>query len=83
MTFDKKTVEGTLTSFGLDPRHTPLSVIAIEFLPRGGTGLKFRDVPGRQPAAAATNGGGDPAGTQFPSTRILRTSTLTPVAATC
>jgi hypothetical protein len=82
MTFDKKTVEGTLTSFGLDPRHTPLSVIAIEFL-RGGTGLKFRDVPARQLAAAATNGGGDPAGTQFPTTRVLRTSTLTPVAATC
>jgi hypothetical protein len=81
MSFDPNTVESTLASFGLDPRHTPLSVIAIEFLPLGGTGLSF----GRTRPAAAANGGGspDPAGAQFPTTRILRTSALTPVRAIC
>jgi hypothetical protein len=84
MTFDPKTIENALGSFGLDPRHTSLSIIAIEFLPRGGTGLTFGDLAG-QPAVATTNGGRqpDPASTQFPTTRILRTSTLTPVKEIC
>jgi len=82
MTFDPKTIETALASFGLDPRHTPLSVIAIEFLPRGGTGMTFGDF---NQVAAVGNGRqqSDPVGTQFPTTRILRTSTLTPVTAQC
>jgi hypothetical protein len=83
-TFEEKVVENVLQSFGLDPRHTPLSIIAIEFLPRGGTGMIFGDFA-RTNGARLANGSQhpDPAGTQFPTTRILRTSTLTPVAGAC
>ncbi len=85
MTFDPKTIESALVSFALDPRHTPLSIIAIEFLPRGGTGMSFGTFAGQQQVGAPANGGQqpDPAGAQFPTTRILRTSTLTPVSAQC
>ena len=83
MRFDPKTIQTALHRYGLDPRHTPLSVIVIEFLPRGGSEMVIGDF-NRDPAStAASRQGPDPAGTQFPTTRILRTSTLTPVAAAC
>lgn len=81
MSFDPKTIESRLVEYGLDARHTPLSVIVIEFMPRGGTGMATgRFHPGDN-AVAQQNP--DPAGAQFPTTRILRTSALTPVTAAC
>ena len=82
MTFDPKRILTALTSFGLDPRHTPLSVIAIEFLPRGGSEMIIGDF-NRRGAAAMQTQNPDPAGEQFPTTRILRTSALTAVSAAC
>ncbi len=85
-TFEEQIVANILKSFGLDPRHTPLSIIAIEFLPRGGTGLTLGDFGGKpqnNPAKTNVRQQPDPAGSQFPTTRILRTSTLTPVTTIC
>ena len=83
MMFSPKTIESMLEKFGLHPHHTPLSVLAIEFLPLGGTGFDRRLFGFEELTQNPQSREADPAGAEFPGTRILRTSTLTPVTAQC
>ena len=79
--FREPDIEARLALLGL-PRTSPLSVLAVEVLP-GPLSFNQEFEGHRQPQGRGEPQGEDPLGTGLGSRRILRTSPLTAVPATC